>query len=163
MLPVDNVEPAVACNEAQPHPVSRMSQSRPALPAGSEPGDSARAILSEIEECASRFAAVGEEASINLRCLKAMPEERDILASLLGHGEVSAIVEAVERSEIHETSVPCVWWVRHRNAEGETVRESIEITGVPEVIIGDRKAVSYGLEALRIAWPFRMQRVVPSL
>ncbi|WP_212785215.1 hydrogenase expression/formation C-terminal domain-containing protein [Ferrigenium kumadai] len=136
-----------------------MSQSNTVLTVDKESGALARAVLSDIEECASRFAAVGEEASISLRCLKAMPEEREILATLLGHGEVSAIVEAVDRSEIHETSIPCVWWVSHRNAEGETIRESIEITGVPDVIIGDRRAIPYGLETLRIAWPFRMHRL----
>ncbi|HXU93585.1 MAG TPA: hydrogenase expression/formation C-terminal domain-containing protein [Gallionella sp.] len=156
-MPVENVESVG--NDAQPHSIFWLSQSRPVLPVDRQPGALARAILSEIEESAARFAAVGEEASINLRCLKEMQEEREILATLLGHGEVSAVVEAVERSEIHETSIPCVWWVTHRNADGETIRESIEITGVPEVIVGDRKAISYGLETLRIAWPFRMHRL----
>lgn len=150
-MPVESTE-----SDAQPH---SWNQSGQASPVGAEPGTSARAVLSQIEECASRFAAVGEEASISLRCLKAMPEEREILAALLGHGDVSAIVDAVERSEIHETSIPCVWWVSRRDAEGGTVRESIEIAGVPEVIKGDRKAIAYGLESLRIAWPFRMQMV----
>src|SRR5689334_10993208 len=138
-MPIENVESAG--NDVQPHSIFWLSQSRPVLPVDKQPGALARAILSEIEESASRFAAVGEEASINLRCLKEMQEEREILATLLGHGEVSATVDAVERSEIHETSIPCVWWVSHWNAEGDKVRESIEITRVPEVIVGDRKAI----------------------
>lgn len=158
-MPLENAESTLARNHTQAHPVFWMSQSRPVLSVNAEPGTSAQAILAEIEECASRFAAVGEEASIDLRCLKAMPEEREILETLLGRGEVSAVVEALGRSEIHETSIPCVWWVRHRNSEEEIVSELIEIAEVPDVLMGDRKAVAYGLEALRIAWPFRMQRV----
>lgn len=154
-MPVENIE-----SDTQPH--SRTGQPAPPSPANVEPGDSARAILSEIEECASRFSAVGEEASIDLRCLKARPGERDILVNLLGRGEVSAVVDSIDHCEIHETSVPCVWWVRRWNEEGETVGDSIEITDVPDVLLGDRKAVVHGLEILRIAWPFRMQCAAPA-
>lgn len=152
-MPVENAE-----SDTQSHPWTIPSQVASSTACG-EPGDSARAILSEVEECASRFSAVGEEASIDLRCLKARPEERDILATLLGRGEVSAVVAAADRSEIHETSIPCVWWVRHWNEEGEIVGDSIEITDVPDVLMGDRRAVAHGLEILRIAWPFRMRCV----
>lgn len=157
-MPVDNPGATLARNPAQPHPVFWMRQSGPVLSVDAEPGSSAQAVLAEIEECALRFAAAGEEASIDLRCLKAMPVEREMLANLLGCGEVSATVDAIGRSEIYETSVPCVWWVRHRNIEEEIVGELIEINEVPEVLRGDRKAVAYGLEALRVAMPFRMQK-----
>lgn len=158
-MPAENAESSFSRNNAQPHPVFWMSQSRPVLSVEAEPGTSARAIISEIEECASRFAEEGEEASIDLRCLKAMPQEREILATLLGHGEVSATVETIGRSEIYETSIPCVWWVRHRNAEEEVVAELIEIAEIPEVMMGDRGAIARGLESLRSAKPFRMQRM----
>lgn len=153
-------ESVLAHSDTQPRSVFWMSQAGPRLSVDAEPGTSARAILSEIEECASRFAAVGEEASIDLRCLKALPEEREILSALLGHGEVSARIDAIGRSEIYETSIPCVWWVCHRNTDEEIVSELIEIAEIPEVMLGDRKAVAHGLEALRIAWPFRMQRAM---
>lgn len=151
-------ESAPSGNNAQPHPVFWMTQSRPVLSVHAGPGASAQAIVAEIDACASRFAETGEETSIDLRCLKAMPEEREILATLLGRGEVSAVVGAIGRSEIYETSIPCVWWVRHRNTEDEIVGEFIEITEVPDVLMGDRKAVAQGLEMQRITWPFRTQR-----
>lgn len=152
-------ESALASKGTQSRPVFWMRQGGSSLTVDAEPGSSAQAIISEIEACALRFAETGEENSIDLRCLKAMPQEREILSTLLGRGEVSAIVEALGLTEIHETAVPCVWWVRHRNADEEIVGELIEITEIPEVMLGDRKAVAHGLEALRIAWPFRMQRV----
>lgn len=132
-------------------PIYWMHPTTPALTVEAAPGASAQAIASEIEACAARFAAAGEDASIDLRFLKAMPGEREALASLLGRGEVSAVVNALGRTEIQETAIPCVWWVRHRNSEDEIVGELIEITDVPEMIAGDRMAVARGLEAFRAA------------
>lgn len=137
----------------QPHPVFWMKKAGPKLSVDAVPGTSAQAVISEIEACALRFAETGEETSIDLRCLKAMPEEREILSTLLGRGEVSATIQALGPSEIHETSVPCVWWVRHRNADEEIVGELIEISQIPEVMLGDRQAVVRGLKALRTASP----------
>ncbi|OGS81699.1 MAG: hypothetical protein A2061_08395 [Gallionellales bacterium GWA2_59_43] len=149
---------STARNGTQPHPVFWMRQGKPAASASAELGASAQALLSEIEECALRFAAGGDEVSIDLRCLKSMPEERAMLAALLGHGEVSATIDTIGRSEIYETSVPCVWWVSHRDGEDEIAGELIEIAEVPEVLKGDRRAVAQGLEALCIARSFRVQR-----
>lgn len=157
-MTVESAKSTLARNVTQAHPIFWMRQSKPVLSVDAEPGASAQAILSEIEECALRFSETGEAASIDLRCLKSMPEERETLASLLGHGEVSAAINATGRTDLYETSVPCVWWVRHRDSEDEIVGELIEIAEVPDVLMGDRKAVAYGLEALRIAMPFRMQR-----
>jgi hydrogenase-1 operon protein HyaF len=153
------IESVLASNATQSRPVFWLRPAGPSLSAEANLGASAQAILAEIEACALRFAETGEENSIDLRCLKSMPQERDILLTLLGRGEVSAIVEALGLTEIHETAVPCVWWVRHRNADEEIVGELIEIAEIPEVMLGDRKAVAHGLEALRIARPFRMQKV----
>jgi hydrogenase-1 operon protein HyaF len=158
-MTVESAKSIPAGDGRQPHPVFWMQPRKPAASANAKPGASAQALLSEIEDCALRFAETGEENSIDLRCLKAMPEERETLASLLGHGEVTATINASGRTELYETSVPCVWWVRHRNGDDEVVGETIEIAEIPEVMLGDRKAVPYGLEALCIAWSFRMQRV----
>lgn len=142
---------------AQRRPVYWMKQDKPAATVAARPGASAQAILSEVAASAVHFAATGETASIDLRCLKSMPEERRMLNVLLGQGEVTAVVEALGNSEIHETAIPCVWLVRHRNTEDELVGELIEIAEVPEVVAGDRKAVLPRLEALRHAWRLHMQ------
>jgi hypothetical protein len=128
-----------------------MRKAAPVPSVSAQPGSSALALVSEIEASARTFAETGEMASIDLRCLKAMPEERDILSRMLGEGEVSAVVKVAGHTEIRETAVPCVWWIRHCDYEGETVGESIEITCVPELIEGDRKAILRGLESLNPA------------
>ncbi len=134
----------------QAHPVFWLRPANSVMTVDAAPGASAHAVLAEVEESASRFAATGEGASIDLRCLKAMPQERETLAALLGRGEVSATIDTVGRSEVYETSVPCVWWVRHWNTEDEIVGELIEIAEIPELLMSDRKAVAYGLAVLRM-------------
>ena len=128
---------------SKPYPASIAS------PINVEPGASAKAIFSEIQVCAERLVAQDETSSIDLRFLKSMPDERATLATLLGHGEVSAIVDSIGRSEIQETAIPCVWWIRHFNSDNETVGELIEITDIPELLKGDRTAVAFVLESLR--------------
>ncbi len=135
---------------ASSHPVFWMRKAESPVIAAA-PGSSALAIVSEIEASARSFADTGEIASIDLCCLKSMPDERDMLSRMLGDGEVSAIVDAVGRTEIRETAIPCVWWIRHRDHEGATVGESIEITCIPDLLEGDRKAVVRGLESLNAA------------
>jgi len=119
------------------------------LPINAEPGAAARAILSEIRMSAERLCAQGEPHSIDLRFLKSMPDERATLVGLLGYGEVSAIVDSAGRSEIHETAIPCVWWISHLNSDNETVGELIEISAIPELLVGDVQAITPALEALR--------------
>jgi hypothetical protein len=54
-------------------------------------------------------------------------------------------------TQIRETSISCVWWISHRNPEGETVGELIEITAIPDLLVGDRESIIHGLETLRSA------------
>jgi hydrogenase-1 operon protein HyaF len=121
------------------------------------PGDGAKAILSEIKVCVERLLADGSASSIDLRFLKLMPEERATLGVLLGRGEVSAVVESIGRSEVVETAVPCVWWVRHFKSDGETVGESIDITDIPDLLLSDRETAASALEELCM----RVIQVVP--
>ena len=113
-----------------------------------ERGSAARAILSEVAVCAEHLVARGEGSSIDLRFLKSTPDERAILLNLLGRGEVSAVVDSIGRSEIQETAIPCVWWVRHFNSDDEIVGELIEVADIPELLVGDRQAVAPSLAAL---------------
>lgn len=125
---------------------------KPAMPLSpaAEAGASAKAIISQIRTCAQRLVAEGEASSIDLRFLRSMPEERATLAGLLGQGEVSAVVDSIGRSEVQETAIPCVWWIRHLNSAGETVGELIEIVDVPEILVGDRAAVDQAIAAVCI-------------
>lgn len=154
----ENIEPragrhAPAKASRPSHPVFWLRSAGSIVTVDAVPGETARAIVSEVAACATRFAETGEVATIDLRFLKAMATERETLAALLGKGEVTATVDSLGRTEVQETSIPCVWWVRHRDSEGETVGEFIEIADIPDLLVGDPEAVAQGLEALRAARP----------
>ena len=139
------------------HPVFWMHAVSPALtdlPISAVPGDTARAILSKIREHAVLLSKHGKTHAIDLRFLKSMPEERATLTRLLGCGEVSAIVDSVGRSEVHETAIPCVWWISHLNSDNETVGELIEISTIPGLLVGDVTAIAPALDALRAREPY---------
>jgi hypothetical protein len=129
-------------------PIFWKSRAIPAVAVNARAGDGAKAILSEIKVCVERLVAHGSTSSIDLRFLKLMPEERATLDVLLGRGEVSALVDSAGRSQVIETAVPCVWWVRHFNSDGETVGELIEITDIPDLLVSDRGAAASALEEL---------------
>jgi hypothetical protein len=131
------------------YPMFWRRAAEPELNINPQPGAAAKAILSEIARCAQQLLETGVASSIDLRFMKLIPEERATLAELLGHGEVSAVIESVGRSEVLETAIPCVWWVRHFNTDDSTVGEIIEITDIPDLLVGDRHSVALGLEALR--------------
>lgn len=132
----------------QSHRIIWMRALNPALSINVEPGTAAKAIFSEVRMSAARLLELGETRSIDLRFMKSMPEERAALTALLGHGEVSAVVNSAGRSEIQETSIPCVWLIRHYNSEDEIVSELIEISDIPEMLVGDRQAIAHRLKVL---------------
>jgi hydrogenase-1 operon protein HyaF len=155
----ENIEPhaghhSPAKASSTGHPVFWLRPAGSIVTVDAVPGETARAIVSEVVACATRFVDTGEVATIDLRFLKSMAAERETLAALLGKGEVTAAVDSLGRTEVQETSIPCVWWIRHRDSEGEIVGEFIEIADVPDLLVGDPEAVAQGLEALSAAEPF---------
>jgi hydrogenase-1 operon protein HyaF len=106
-------------------------------------------ILREIETLLARLDGVGAPGAIDLRGLPLAPGEHDALKAALGEGEVSAAVESLGRSEVRETAVHGVWWVTHRDADGEVVAELIEVATVPEILKTHPADVRAGLAGLR--------------
>lgn len=137
------------CETKRPDfPVVWLRAAAATLPSDAATGSAARAILSELSVGVQRLIERGEAYSIDLRVMKSMPEERAALAAMLGQGEVSAVVDAIGRSEIQETAIPCVWWIRHRNSNDEIVGETIEVADIPEILLGDRQAAAHALSVL---------------
>lgn len=109
----------------------------------------ARALLHELEAMLARFVERGERGSIDLRALPLLPGDYERLHETLGTGEVSALVQAMGATEVHETAVPGIWWVRHFDEAGEAMAESLEVTDVPEILKTHPADVRRGWEALR--------------
>jgi hydrogenase-1 operon protein HyaF len=112
-------------------------------------GGGVTAVLHEIVTLLERLATVGEPAAIDLRSLPMSPQDRAELQRVLGEGEVQATLNAEGISRIHETRVPGVWWVEHRDRQGELIAELIEVTRVPEILASASKEIAAGARALR--------------
>ncbi len=110
---------------------------------------SARAVLREIETLLTVLAQKGEEGSIDLSSLPLTPEDYDLLEETLGEGEVTAEVNSLGATRVHETGIPGVWWVTHYNEDDDVMAEFIEVTYCPEILLTPEDDVKDGLEALR--------------
>lgn len=91
-------------------------------------------VINEISTLLDRLASQGETSSIDLRSLPLTDADRAQLEELLGRGEVRASLDLMGGSEVWETSLAGVWWVRHEGAGGQVSSEEIAITQIPEIL-----------------------------
>jgi hydrogenase-1 operon protein HyaF len=112
-------------------------------------GGGVTAILTEIVRLLERLASLDEPAAIDLRSLPMSPQDRAELQRALGEGEVQATLNAEGISRIHETRVPGVWWVEHRDRHGELTAELIEVSRVPEILASASEEIAAGARTLR--------------
>jgi hydrogenase-1 operon protein HyaF len=112
-------------------------------------GGGVTAILTEIVRLLERLASLDEPAAIDLRSLPMSPQDRTELQNALGEGEVQATLNAEGISRIHETRVPGVWWVEHRDRHGEPIAELIEVSRVPQILASASEEIAAGARDLR--------------
>lgn len=124
--------------------------------AAPRPGDQAQsgdplitAILHEIVDKLDTLSSCAEASTIDLRWLASSVPQMEKLRGLLGTGEVRAEVNAGGRSEIRETAIPCVWWVRHFDSSDQIRGEFIEVAEAPDLLRADRQSIPAGLTLLR--------------
>ena len=106
-------------------------------------------LLNEIIHALDRLLSDDEPTAIDLASLPFAPGELDELEHALGRGELSAELDALGKSLIRETAYPGVWWVEHRNTEGEIVGRYIEITRSPEILMSQDADIGAGRARLR--------------
>jgi hydrogenase-1 operon protein HyaF len=112
-------------------------------------GGGVTAILFELVGHLERLAHEKTSATIDLRSLPMGPQDRAELQRALGEGEVRATVTAGGLSNIRETHVPGIWWVEHRDGDGELIAELIEVTHVPEFLTSATDEIVCGARNLR--------------
>jgi hydrogenase-1 operon protein HyaF len=112
-------------------------------------GGGVAAILSELVTLLERLAEKDAPAMIDLRSLPMGPQDRLELQRALGDGEVQAVVNAQGLSNIRETGVSGLWWVEHRDDQGELVAEMIEVARVPLILASASDEIASGARALR--------------
>ncbi len=106
------------------------------------------ALLMEVAGLLGRLIDHGEQGSIDLRGLPLSPACIADFEQRLGHGEISAQLDAAGRSEIRETGFPGVWWTRHADEAGRVIAILIEVATVPDILRADPADMAGGLRRL---------------
>ena len=109
----------------------------------------ADALLREIADALERFVATGEVTAIDMRGLPLSVADRVGFEQQVGQGDVAAILTGACVSEIWETALSGVWWVRHLGASGGVAAEEIVITRLPEILATHPDDARDGLMRLR--------------
>lgn len=109
----------------------------------------AHAVLREVESLLGHLVATGESGVIDLKGLPMAPADFEVLGSVLGEGEVNATIQAGGASSVRETAIHGVWWVTHRNEDGEVAAEFIEVARVPEILLSQPEDMETSLTRLR--------------
>ena len=94
----------------------------------------------------------GEDAirAIDIRSLPLLPGDYEALEATLGTGEISAEFDGgYGPTEIFETGVSGVWWIKHFNEEGEIAAEFIEVVRIPGILLSQEDDMRDSLDALR--------------
>ncbi len=112
-------------------------------------GGGVTAILSELVSLLEKLARGEPSAAIDMRSLPMTPQERTELQRVLGEGEVQATVNAEGLSSFRETRFAGIWWVEHRDRQGELIAELIEVTRVPDILASAPDEIAAGARALR--------------
>jgi hydrogenase-1 operon protein HyaF len=107
------------------------------------------ALLNEITTLQAAYLESGEVGQIDMKSLPLTEAELESLKTILADGEVSATVNALGKSQIQETQIPGVWWVRHYDINDVLMSENIEICRIPEILSVENDEIRQGEQALR--------------
>ena len=105
-------------------------------------------VLHEIRHALAELIESNKTAVIDLGAIPfALGDER-VLDSILGDGEVHAVLKTLGESHVRETSIYGVWRVDHMDASGEYQSRFIEVTYLPEILKTHFTDAATGLETL---------------
>jgi hydrogenase-1 operon protein HyaF len=108
-----------------------------------------RPILSELGHALERLLLLGEETTIDITSLPVGTLDEKRLAESLGTGEVEARLLALGESLVAETAFPGVWWIEHRNEQGEVTSRALQVTFIPEILKSQREDVADAAQRIR--------------
>lgn len=107
------------------------------------------ALLNEITTLQDAYLRSGEVGQIDLKSLPLTEAEYETLKTILAEGEVNATLETLGKTQIQETQVPGVWWIRHHDINDNLIAELIEICRIPEILGVENDEIRQGVQALR--------------
>jgi hydrogenase-1 operon protein HyaF len=108
----------------------------------------ARPILGEVRHALERLLDSGEPTQIDLGAMPFGPGDEDRLLDWLGRGEVTASIEALGPTRIHETALRGVWLVEYLNADEQRIALHLEIDEVPRLLRAPHEDLRDGLAEL---------------
>jgi len=91
-------------------------------------------VLHELCHALTALHLEGTETVIDIKSLPFGESDEHRLGKALGTGEVEAVLHALGESRITETAFPGIWWIEHRNEQGEVIAKSIEVTRIPGIL-----------------------------
>ena len=112
-------------------------------------GGGVAALLTELASLLDRLANTQLPAAIDLLSLPMSPADRSELQCALGEGEVRATIQTQGLSIVRETGTCGVWWVEHRDAQGELKAELLEVAHVPAILSSATDEIAAAALALR--------------
>jgi len=119
---------------SQPHSAQERLAAADGGDRGAGLGSGVFAIVAELTALLDVLVRRGEPGLIDLRSLPMSGPDRVALRRLLGDGEVKATFDADGVSRIDETGIAGVWWVEHRDRQGDIIAELIEVALFPPIL-----------------------------
>lgn len=112
-------------------------------------GDNAHALLHEIVKLLEQLLKNDEPSHIDLRAIPLGQEDMQMLADVLGEGDINAEVLEPANTRISATGIPGVWWVVQLDESEQVISEFIEINYCPEALIILSEDIRDGRQALK--------------
>ena len=99
-------------------------------------------VLHELHHALAALLLHGTESVVDLKSLPFGEADEQRLEQVLGIGEVEVMLHTLGESRIFETAFPGIWWVEHRNEQGEVTARSVEVTFIPEILKSQEEDVA---------------------
>ena len=108
-------------------------------------------LLRQLEQALEDLLATGESTVVDLGAMPYSRQDEEDLRAQLGHGEVSATLNAFGPTLIEETALPGVWLIEHRDADDRRLTLQLEVARIPSILVTPEEDIGDGLAALKVA------------
>ena len=108
-------------------------------------------LLRQLEQALEDLLATGESTVVDLGAMPFSRQDEEDLRAQLGHGEVSATLNAFGPTLIEETALPGVWLIEHRDADDRRLTLQLEVARIPSILVTPEEDIDDGLAALKVA------------
>lgn len=115
---------------------------------GKKQGNSLAIILTEAKNALYNLLKSGRETIIDLNTIPCDAECEEQLKKILGDGDVNATLTIFGCDQIHETGIHGIWWVYHKNENGDILTKALYIAYVPSILPAQREDVEYSATVL---------------